>query len=292
MKPLRATPRLVLIGMIFLAVMAMGARLTDMFAILSGERDVPVITPSQAENKATTESDKAPADAPAATPTPPEAKAEEPKAEPAKPEEATPEAAGHEEGKAGDGHATEEKHADQKPPNVSVPAVTPAESGKKDDKPAETKAETVPAPSGPSFIGDVSEAEREVLKQLSARREKLETREREIEQKGALLLATEQRVDQKLKEMEKLRTDLNKLLNTVNEQRAGELGNLVRIYSAMKPAEAARILATLDTPVILGVIRQMKPAVSAPILAGMPPERAKEITTELTRAYDLPGAAP
>jgi flagellar motility protein MotE (MotC chaperone) len=65
--------------------------------------------------------------------------------------------------------------------------------------------------------------------------------------------------------------------------------NLVRIYESMKPPEAARIFSNLDMPVLLQVVRQMKPARSAAILAEMPPERAKEVTTALSQKFELPG---
>ena len=67
-----------------------------------------------------------------------------------------------------------------------------------------------------------------------------------------------------------------------------QLDNLVKIYETMKPEEAAKIFDTLDMPILLGVIQKMKPARTAPIMAKMPPEKAKEVTVALTKQDQLP----
>jgi flagellar motility protein MotE (MotC chaperone) len=149
---------------------------------------------------------------------------------------------------------------------------------------ADRKAEASHAPPPE----DLSQGEMEVLKQLSSRRALLDQREQEIVQKNAILQAAEMRVDQKVKDMEKLRTQLQTMLGQVSEQQQAQTDNLVKIYEVMKPKEAARILQTLDMPVLLGVMKQMKPAKSAPILAEMEAVKAKDITMTLAKQHDLP----
>lgn len=135
---------------------------------------------------------------------------------------------------------------------------------------------------------DLSEGEMEVLKQLSGRRSLLDEREQELQQKSAILQAAELRVDQKVKDMEKLRAQLQTMLGQLSETQQAQIDNLVKIYEAMKPKEAARILQTLDLPVLLGVMKLMKPAKSAPILAEMDAAKAKDITMTLARQGDIP----
>jgi len=55
-----------------------------------------------------------------------------------------------------------------------------------------------------------------------------------------------------------------------------------------KPEDAAKIFETLDMPILLNVIQRMKPKNTAPILAKMPPEKAKEVTVALTKIDQLP----
>jgi flagellar motility protein MotE (MotC chaperone) len=134
----------------------------------------------------------------------------------------------------------------------------------------------------------VSPAEMEVLKQLSGRREALDRRARDLDTREALIKVAEQRVDQKIKEMESLRQQLQSMVNQVSEGQAQQLENLVKIYETMKPDDAAKIFETLDMPTLLGVVLRMKPKSTAPIMAKMAPEKAKELTVALTKQDQLP----
>ena len=145
-----------------------------------------------------------------------------------------------------------------------------------------------PAMTTPPPDADASPAELDVLKQLSDRREQLEKRSRDLDTRESLLKVTEQRVDQKIKEMESLRLQLQAMVNQGNEAQQTQIENLVKIYETMKPDDAAKILETLDMPILLGVIQKMKPARTAPIMAKMNPEKAKDITTALTKQDQLP----
>ncbi|MFA4994758.1 MAG: hypothetical protein WC521_05595 [Bdellovibrionales bacterium] len=160
-------------------------------------------------------------------------------------------------------------------PSKEAPAA-PAQASK------ESKTEDMPPDA------DASSAELEVLEQLSDRREQLEKRDRELDTRDALLKVTEQRVNQKIKEMETLRGQLQTLLNQAGGAQQVQLDNLVKIYETMKPDEAAKIFETLDMPILLGVIQRMKPARTAPIMARMTPEKAKEVTIALTKQDKLP----
>ena len=165
---------------------------------------------------------------------------------------------------------------------------------------AETKAEPKPAatetpapvlekPSdAPADIADDSPAQMELLKQLSDRRDQLEKRSGDLDQREALAKIAEQRIDQKNREMETLRQQLQSMVNQISESQSAQTENLVKIYETMKPKEAAKIFETLDMPVLLGVIQRMKPARTAPIMAEMAPEKAREITVALTKQDQLP----
>ena len=88
--------------------------------------------------------------------------------------------------------------------------------------------------------------------------------------------------------MESLRLQLQSMVDQINGAQQAQLDNLVKIYETMKPADAAKIFETLDMPVLLGVIQRMKPKSTAPILAAMAPEKAKEVTVALTKQDQLP----
>jgi flagellar motility protein MotE (MotC chaperone) len=168
-------------------------------------------------------------------------------------------------------------------PAVSPPTLASAAPASP-DKPAA-------APSAAPEINipdDASPAEMEVLKQLSNRRQELEKRAHDLDTREDLLKVAEQRVDQKIKEMETLRKQLQSMVNQATEAQAAQLDNLVKIYETMKPKEAARIFEALDMPILLSVIQRMKPARTAAVMAEMNPDKAKEITTALTKQDKLP----
>lgn len=137
---------------------------------------------------------------------------------------------------------------------------------------------------------EFTDEEIELLQQLSARREEIEEHGREIDQREALLSAAEERIDQKVGELEALRRAIEELVVQHNDQEESQLRSLVKIYENMKPKEAARIFEELDLVVLLEVIDRMSERKAAPVLARLSPDRAKEITLELAKRRDLPMA--
>ncbi|WP_120496241.1 MotE family protein [Kiloniella sp. EL199] len=134
----------------------------------------------------------------------------------------------------------------------------------------------------------MTDEEIELLQSLSARREQLETRERDVEQRETLLLAAERRIDEKIAELGKLQNTIEGLIVKHDEQSEKQMLSLVKIYESMKPKDAARIFEELDMIVLLDVVERMKERKTAPILASMNPKRAKAITLELAQRRELP----
>jgi flagellar motility protein MotE (MotC chaperone) len=135
---------------------------------------------------------------------------------------------------------------------------------------------------------EMTDEEIELLQQLGVRREEIERRQRELEQREALLAAAEEQVNRKIAELEALRAAIEGLVVRYDEQEETQLSSLVKIYESMKPKEAARIFEQLDMVVLLEVIGRMKERKTAPILAKMTPDRAKTITLELAQRRELP----
>lgn len=131
-------------------------------------------------------------------------------------------------------------------------------------------------------------ADVEVLQNLSKRRKALDARDKSLKQREALLLAAEKQLDQKLVELTKIRGELQTLLEQQSEQQEQRMRKLVKIYEGMKPKEAARIFDTMDMDVLLAVISQMSDRKTAPIMAAMQGDRAREITRKLMEQPRLP----
>lgn len=166
--------------------------------------------------------------------------------------------------------------------NGAKPSPEPAQGGSSNGAPPN------PTPPDNAALGPVKNEE--LLQHFAERRAEIERRTKELEQREALLTAAEKRIDQKVQEMEKVRTDIQKLMRQGDEKQAAQLESLVKIYETMKPKEAARIFEELDMPVLLGVVEKMKETKTAPILAAMDPLKAKELTSALIERRGLPAA--
>jgi len=137
-----------------------------------------------------------------------------------------------------------------------------------------------------------SAAEVDVLTSLSKRRQQLDAREQSLNMQANLIAAAEQRVDGKIAALKDLQTTMQKLLGQRDAAEQAQLNALVKSYSSMKPADAARIFNTLDETVQLDVAAQMKADVLGAILAKMQPDAAQKLTVRLANRLKLPAAAP
>ena len=126
-----------------------------------------------------------------------------------------------------------------------------------------------------------TQTELDLLQNLVKRREEIEKRENEFEVKSAVLGAAEKRIDDKVVEMKALQTELAKVVAKYNDHQDAEIRGLVKIYETMKPGDAATIFNELEMPILLEVIDKMSERKVAPILAGMNPKRARDVTQQL-----------
>lgn len=162
---------------------------------------------------------------------------------------------------------------------------------KPDPKAEQEKAEAAkadPKRAGPNNKADVingtappvSASERAILERLGERREEIEGRMKELEMRERLLESAEKRLDGRvgdLKEME----DKAAPASSASAEEAKAIKNLVVMYEAMKPKDAARVFDRLNLDVLVPVVRQMNPRKMSEVLAAMSPERAEKLTIAL-----------
>ncbi|MEJ0010245.1 MAG: hypothetical protein WDN72_06875 [Alphaproteobacteria bacterium] len=130
-------------------------------------------------------------------------------------------------------------------------------------------------------VSPYTQDEVDLLQNLTKRRQELDAREQDLEMKGKVLDATEKRIDDKIAAMKSLQVDLGKVVAEYNKQEDKEIDSLVKIYQNMKPSDAATVFNQLDMPILLKIIDKMSERKVAPILAGMDPKRARDVTEEL-----------
>ena len=185
---------------------------------------------------------------------------------------------------------------------IAQPAEEDAKPAAKDGQPAageKTAEQAVPAALKDEPQGQISKlitndptlltpAEIDLLQQLAERRQVLESREQEFEIRTGLLAAAESRIDKKVEELKVLRETISGLIKTFDAQQDAKLLSLVKIYENMKPKEAAKIFEALEMDTLLEVAERMKERKLAPIMAKMDPEKARDMTVELSRLRRLP----
>lgn len=128
----------------------------------------------------------------------------------------------------------------------------------------------------------------EMFKELISRRENLDKRQRILQQREALLRAAEQELERKYEELTQLRTEINALLEKQSEEEQARIKSLVKTYEGMKAKDAARIFNTLSIDVLIEVMSGMSERKTAPILAEMDTDRARQVTILLAEQKKLP----
>ena len=126
-----------------------------------------------------------------------------------------------------------------------------------------------------------SAAERSLLMDLRHRRELLDARARDLDQRQAELEAAAKRLSERTDQLAGLQTKLEGLEADRQRHATENWAGLVRVYEAMKPRDAAAIFDALDMQVLLQVLDRMQDRRAAPVLAAMQPDRARLATQML-----------
>lgn len=136
-------------------------------------------------------------------------------------------------------------------------------------------------------ISNLTKSEIELLKELSKRREKLEIDKKDMDIREQVLKATEGKIDQKVSELKGLQSQLETLMKQYDQKENSKILSLVKIYETMKPKDAANIFNELEMPVLIKVVSNMKEVKVAPIIAGMEPTKARDLSIELAKQNPL-----
>lgn len=121
-----------------------------------------------------------------------------------------------------------------------------------------------------------------IAESLAERRETLEERARDLDLREKLLAATQQRVEERIAELEAIEQRIDQMLNKRKEQEEARFTGLVEMYAKMKPKDAATILNGLEMPVLQRVATAIAPRQMSEIMAEMDPKVAQKLTMELS----------
>ncbi len=124
----------------------------------------------------------------------------------------------------------------------------------------------------------LTENELRVLQQLSTRRAELDKRQNELTQKEQELNTLQKKLAE---QQQTLKTQEEKLRLLAGNTGLKEHAELIRIYTHMKPTQAAQLLTTLDDTLSVYIIKNIPPVQAAAVLGKMPPEKAQQLTLKI-----------
>lgn len=130
-------------------------------------------------------------------------------------------------------------------------------------------------------VAAVTPIELTLLQSLKTHRMQLDERERVLDQRNELLQLAEARLQSKLEELARLKSQLQDIDQARQRRTDASWSGLVKMYEDMKPGDAAAIFNVLDMPVSLEVLDRMDVRKAAAVLSNMLPERARIVTQML-----------
>lgn len=174
--------------------------------------------------------------------------------------------------------------------------VTTGSVGAKEDKaaPAEAlseKSPEKPPEAPPAAQGSGSPTERVLLEKLGARRDALRQKSDELVLREKMLGEAERKLETGLGDLKKAEDKVESVAKAKEEAEKQGLKNIVTMYEAMKPKDAARVFDRLGHDVLVPIVLAMNPRKMAEVLAVMQPEAAERLTVALAnRARGTAGA--
>jgi flagellar motility protein MotE (MotC chaperone) len=109
----------------------------------------------------------------------------------------------------------------------------------------------------------------QVIADLKSERDTLATREKQLNELATRLKAERAELDDAVKGIKKIQEQVDKNLFRIKEDEAGNLKKLAKMYTAMEPASAARILRELDDIIVVKILTLVKEPETALILESL-----------------------
>lgn len=149
--------------------------------------------------------------------------------------------------------------------------------------------ETVTQDVSPRQLSSIpTRKEIEYLQKLAERRKELDHRSQQLDDREKLLQAVELRIVERTNSLKKIKETIDAALAKHAKREKAQMDSLVKIYSAMKPKEAAQIFNNLDDEILIAIVENMKEKKMGAILAKMSLGKAKKLTVSLATRERLP----
>ena len=106
----------------------------------------------------------------------------------------------------------------------------------------------------------------QIIADLKAEREAVAAKEQQLNELAARLKAERAELDEALKSVRSMQQKVDRDVFRIKEDEAGNLKRLAKMYAAMEPAGAAKILRELEDVIVVKILSLMKEPESAVIL--------------------------
>lgn len=106
----------------------------------------------------------------------------------------------------------------------------------------------------------------QIVEELKSERDAIAARDKQLNELAARLRAERAELDEAVAGMKKMQQQVDRDVFRIKADEAGNLKKLAKMYAAMEPAGAARILRELDDVIIVKILTLTKEAEAAPIL--------------------------
>jgi flagellar motility protein MotE (MotC chaperone) len=109
----------------------------------------------------------------------------------------------------------------------------------------------------------------QIVADLKTERDTLATREKQLNELATRLKAERAGLDDALKSIKKIQEQVDKNLFRIQSQEEPNLKKLAKMYTAMEPASAARIMRELDDTIVVKILTLVKEPETALILESL-----------------------
>ncbi len=153
---------------------------------------------------------------------------------------------------------------------------------------AEPPAKAVYRPPAKEQAADSLRPQRDLVASLQARKIELDSRENALKTEEQKLLALKQEILEKIDLLRGLEEKLNATIETNKSIESKKYKDLAKVYESTLPAKAGPMLEKLDVATAAGITMNMKRDKAGAIWGYLSPQKAVEITREITRSTKQP----
>ncbi|CAO4839300.1 MAG: hypothetical protein CNLJKLNK_00936 [Holosporales bacterium] len=121
-----------------------------------------------------------------------------------------------------------------------------------------------------------------VFKSLGLRRQELDKREKILHQKEMEIGLLDKKIKEKVTALQEIEKKVKEQLSILDKTEIEKAEKLAKLFSTMKPKDAASIFEGLDLAIVIAIASKMSEKKLSAIFALLSPDKARQITTKIS----------